>query len=42
MATTGTRLITLILLLQSQPNQKASELADKLGISSQHLGHAPA
>ena len=33
MATTGTRLITLILLLQSQPNQKASELADKLGIS---------
>lgn len=33
MATTGTRLITLILLLQSQPNQKASELADKLGVS---------
>jgi predicted DNA-binding transcriptional regulator YafY len=29
----ATRLITLILLLQNQPNQKASELAEKLGIS---------
>jgi predicted DNA-binding transcriptional regulator YafY len=29
----ATRLITLILLLQTQPNQKASELAKKLGVS---------
>ena len=29
----ATRLITLILLLQNKPNQKASELAEKLGIS---------
>jgi len=29
----ATRLITLILLLQNQPNQKASELAEKLGVS---------
>jgi predicted DNA-binding transcriptional regulator YafY len=33
MATTATRLITLIFLLQNQPNQKASELAEKLGVS---------
>ncbi len=29
----ATRLITLILLLQNQPDQKASELAEKLGVS---------
>ena len=33
MTNTATRLITLIFLLQNQPNQKASELADKLGVS---------
>ena len=33
MNNTATRLITLIFLLQNQPNQKASELADKLGVS---------
>ncbi len=33
MANTATRLITLILLLQNQPNQKASDLAGKLGVS---------
>lgn len=33
MNNTATRLITLILLLQTQPNQKASELASKLGVS---------
>jgi len=33
MANTATRLITLIFLLQNQPNQKASELAGKLGVS---------
>lgn len=33
MANTASRLITLILLLQNRPNQKASELADKLGVS---------
>ena len=33
MTNTATRLITLIFLLQNQPNQKASELAEKLGIS---------
>jgi len=33
MNNTATRLITLIFLLQSQPNQKASELAEKLGVS---------
>lgn len=33
MTTTATRLITLIFLMQNQPNQKASELAEKLGIS---------
>jgi predicted DNA-binding transcriptional regulator YafY len=33
MTNTATRLITLIFLLQSQPNQKASELAEKLGVS---------
>src|SRR4030042_1077831 len=31
------RLITLILLLQNQPNQKASELAEKLGVSVRTL-----
>jgi predicted DNA-binding transcriptional regulator YafY len=33
MSNTATRLITLIFLLQNQPCQKASELADKLGVS---------
>ena len=33
MSTTATRLITLIMLLQDQPNQKAAELAEKLGVS---------
>lgn len=33
MTNTATRLITLIFLLQNQPNQKASELAAKLGVS---------
>ena len=33
MANTASRLITLILLLQNRPSQKASELADKLGVS---------
>ena len=37
MANTATRLITLIMLLQRQPNQKASELADKLGTSVRSL-----
>jgi predicted DNA-binding transcriptional regulator YafY len=30
---TATRLITLIMLLQRQPNQKATELAEQLGVS---------
>ena len=33
MSNTATRLITLIFLLQNQPNQKASELAENLGVS---------
>jgi predicted DNA-binding transcriptional regulator YafY len=33
MSNTATRLITLIMLLQRQPNQKASELAQELGVS---------
>ncbi len=33
MNNTATRLITLIFLLQNRPNQKASELAGKLGVS---------
>src|SRR5512138_3053543 len=33
MTNTTTRLITLVFLLQNQPNQKASELAEKLGVS---------
>jgi len=33
----ATRLITLIMLLQSQPNQKAAGLAEKLGISVRTL-----
>jgi predicted DNA-binding transcriptional regulator YafY len=32
-STTATRLITLILLLQRKPNQKAADLADELGVS---------
>jgi predicted DNA-binding transcriptional regulator YafY len=37
MPNTATRLITLIMLLQRQPNQKAAELAEKLGISVRSL-----
>ena len=37
MSNTATRLITLIFLLQNQPNQKASELAEKLGVSIRTL-----
>jgi predicted DNA-binding transcriptional regulator YafY len=33
----ATRLITLIMLLQRQPNQKAGELAEKLGVSVRTL-----
>ena len=33
MPNTASRLITLIFLLQNQPNQKAGELARKLGVS---------
>jgi len=33
MPNTATRLITLIFLLQNQPNQKALDLAEKLGVS---------
>ena len=33
MSTTATRLITLIMLLQRQSNQKASDLAEALGVS---------
>jgi predicted DNA-binding transcriptional regulator YafY len=33
MSNTATRLITLIFLLQNRPNQKASELAEELGVS---------
>jgi pimeloyl-ACP methyl ester carboxylesterase len=37
MATPATRLITLLMLLQRQPNQKAPDLAEKLGISVRSL-----
>src|SRR5512147_196468 len=37
MTTTASRLITLIMLLQRQPNQKAAELAAELGISVRSL-----
>src|SRR5512140_2829609 len=37
MPNTATRLITLIMLLQRRPNQKAAELAEKLGISVRTL-----
>jgi len=37
MTNTATRLITLILLLQRQPNQKAADLAARLGISVRSL-----
>lgn len=37
MPTTATRLITLIMLLQRQPRQKAGELALKLGVSARTL-----
>ena len=36
-STTATRLITLIMTLQRQPNQKAAELAEKLGVSVRTL-----
>jgi predicted DNA-binding transcriptional regulator YafY len=37
MTNTATRLITLIMLLQRQPNQKAADLAGKLGVSIRSL-----
>ena len=37
MTTPATRLITLIMLLQRQPNQKAAELAEKLDVSVRTL-----
>jgi predicted DNA-binding transcriptional regulator YafY len=37
MSNTATRLITLIFLLQKQPNQKAAELAENLGVSVRTL-----
>jgi predicted DNA-binding transcriptional regulator YafY len=37
MPNTATRLITLIMLLQRQPNRKAGELAEKLGVSVRSL-----
>jgi len=37
MTTTATRLITLIMLLQDRPSQKAAELAEKLGVSVRTL-----
>jgi len=37
MSNTATRLITLIMLLESRPNQKAAELASKLGVSVRTL-----
>ncbi len=37
MSNTATRLITLIMLLQRRPNQKAGELADALGVSVRSL-----
>ncbi|MBN1429829.1 MAG: YafY family transcriptional regulator [Anaerolineae bacterium] len=37
MSNTATRLITLIMLLQRQPNQKAAGLADELGVSIRTL-----
>lgn len=37
MPTTATRLITLIMLLQRQPRQKAKDLAVKLGVSARTL-----
>src|SRR5512136_1770696 len=37
MANAATRLITLIMLLQRQPNQKAGDLAEKLGVSVRSL-----
>ncbi len=37
MTTPATRLITLIMLLQRRPNQKAAELAEALGVSTRTL-----
>ena len=37
MSTTATRLITLIMLLQRRPNQKAADLAEKLDVSVRTL-----
>jgi predicted DNA-binding transcriptional regulator YafY len=37
MSTTAARLITLIMLLQRQPEQKVADLAEKLGVSVRTL-----
>ena len=37
MSNTATRLITLIMLLQRRPNQKAGDLAEALGVSVRSL-----
>src|SRR5512136_3188331 len=37
MSNSATRLITLIMLLQRQPNRKAADLAEKLGVSVRSL-----
>jgi len=37
MSNTATRLITLIMLLQRRPNQKASDLSEELGVSVRTL-----
>ncbi len=37
MSNTATRLITLVMLLQRRPNQKAGELAEGLGVSVRTL-----
>ena len=37
MSNTATRLITLVMLLQRQPNQKAGELAKELGVSTRSI-----
>ena len=37
MSNTATRLITLLMLLQRQPNQKAGDLAEELGVSARSV-----
>ena len=37
MSTTATRLITLIMMLQRRPNQKAADLAEALGVSTRSI-----